>query len=109
MDPEKPLSWERLFLSRAKIHRPMIRWLVIFALAWALYRLLEFGIEWLSRATREINGPTRGERSVLRGDELVACAGCGVHVPRSRALVQRGQSYCSAGCRDGGGASRPEP
>jgi len=81
----------------------MIRWLVILALAWALYRLIESGIEWLSRATRELHGEAREGRRTLESDELVACGGCGVHVPRSRALVRRGQAFCSVGCRDGGG------
>ena len=82
----------------------MIRWLVILALAWVLYRLIESGIEWLSRATREVGGGDREGRRTLPGDELVACEGCGVHVPRSRALVRHGQAFCSAACRDGGGA-----
>lgn len=87
----------------------MIRWLVILALAWALYRLIESGIEWLSRAAREVQGGTRERHGILRAGELVACARCGVHVPKSRALVRRGQAFCSAGCRDGDGASGPEP
>lgn len=82
----------------------MIRWLVLLAIAWALYRLIESGIERLSRTTREVGGGARQTRPTLTGDELVACARCGVHIPRSRALVRHGQAFCSAACRDGGGA-----
>ncbi len=81
----------------------MIRWLVILAVVWIVFRLIESGIERLSR-TKDLGGGTQEARGSLGGDELVACAGCGVHVPSSRALVRRGEAFCSVACRDGGGA-----
>ena len=32
-------------------------------------------------------------------ETLVRCAGCGVHVARSRILTQGGEPYCSEECR----------
>jgi uncharacterized protein len=33
-------------------------------------------------------------------EEMVSCAQCGVHLPRSEALQARGLHYCSAAHRD---------
>jgi len=30
------------------------------------------------------------------GEDMVRCAQCGVHLPRSESLVTRGRHYCSA-------------
>jgi len=32
--------------------------------------------------------------------DMVACAHCGVHLPRGEALMQRGRSYCCQAHRD---------
>ena len=34
--------------------------------------------------------------------DMVTCAHCGVHLPRSEALTAGGHSYCSAAHRDAG-------
>ena len=70
----------------------VVKFLVI-AFAVALLLWLLFG-----RAPR--NGkPPRGAK---RGgtEEMVSCAQCGVHLPRSEALAARSLHYCSAAHRD---------
>jgi uncharacterized protein len=48
---------------------------------------------WLVR--RALRGPTNiQKRSDIQG-ELVACAHCGVHLPRSEARMEQGALYCS--------------
>ena len=39
-------------------------------------------------------------------EDMVRCAQCGVHLPRSESLVTQGQYYCSAEHR---GRHQPEP
>ena len=48
---------------------------------------------WLIRRALRASQPK--ERPPVQGD-LVACARCGVHLPRSEGLVTRGLYYCSA-------------
>ena len=71
----------------------MVKVLII-AAAIALLLWLLFG-----RASRSSSKPPRGEQ---RGDaeEMVSCAHCGVHLPRSEALAARSLHYCSAAHRD---------
>ncbi|WP_119352541.1 PP0621 family protein [Azohydromonas sediminis] len=35
-------------------------------------------------------------------EDMLTCAHCGVHLPRSEALVAGGRAYCSAAHRDAG-------
>ena len=42
--------------------------------------------------------------SVAQVEGMVACAHCGVHLPTSLALAERGKAYCSAAHRDAGPA-----
>jgi uncharacterized protein len=66
---------------------------LIIALAVALLLWLLFG------RTRRHDKPPRGTR---RGgaEDMVTCAHCGVHLPRSEALAARSLHYCSAAHRD---------
>ncbi len=34
------------------------------------------------------------------GEDLIACATCGVYLPRQRALTELSGAFCSAECRD---------
>jgi len=69
---------------------------LIIAVAVALLLWLLFG-----RSARR-GEPPRGGRNDARGgaEEMVACAHCGVHLPRSEALAARSLHYCSAAHRD---------
>jgi uncharacterized protein len=66
---------------------------VIIALAVGLLLWLLFG-----------RGPRKGKppRGAKRGgaEEMVTCAHCGVHLPRSDALAARSLHYCSVEHRD---------
>jgi uncharacterized protein len=68
--------------------------LVIIVAAVGLLLWLLFG-----RASRL---PPGGAKPGARGsaEGMVACAQCGVHLPRSEALAARGLHYCSAAHRD---------
>jgi uncharacterized protein len=73
----------------------MLKFLIVVVAVVALVWLL------LGRSARK-GGPTRGaHRSANHGaEDMVACAFCGVHLPRSEALAARGLHYCSAAHRD---------
>jgi uncharacterized protein len=62
----------------------MSKILVFAALAFVIYLLL--------RSSRVRRSRPRGDRPV---ESMVACEGCGVHLPRSEALVSQGRFYCS--------------
>jgi uncharacterized protein len=70
--------------------------LLIIAVAVGLLLWLLFGRA--SRAPRR--GPPKDARGGAEG--MVACAHCGVHLPRSEAMPVRGLHYCSAAHRDAG-------
>jgi uncharacterized protein len=59
---------------------------------------------WLLFGARARRGPREEERTRRQGDAsseaMVACAHCGVHLPRSEALDARGLHYCSVAHRD---------
>ena len=58
--------------------------------------LLVVAAVWLVR--RALRGSAPGEQAAgkpLTGGELVACAHCGVHLPRSEARPGAGGLYCS--------------
>jgi uncharacterized protein len=66
---------------------------VIIGIAVALLLWLLFG-----RASRT---PPGAKRDVRGGaEEMVTCAHCGVHLPRSESLAARGLHYCSVAHRD---------
>jgi uncharacterized protein len=46
---------------------------------------------WLIR--RALRGPTMKNKPPVQG-ELVACARCGMHLPRAEALLADGLAYC---------------
>ena len=69
---------------------------LIIAVAVALLLWLLFG-----RSARHRKPPDRGRRDAPGGaEEMVSCAHCGVHLPRSDALAARSLHYCSTAHRD---------
>lgn len=70
--------------------------LLIIAIAVGLLLWLLFG-----RSARNGEPPRRGQRNGRGGaEDMVTCAHCGVHLPRSEALAARSLHYCSAAHRD---------
>jgi uncharacterized protein len=50
---------------------------------------------WIAKRYRQ--GVDARDAAAPRGDEdMVRCAQCGIHLPRSEGLVTRGRYYCSA-------------
>ncbi len=84
----------------------MTRFLVVLILLLYAAYLASRGLEHLRQRLSKAGNVSAGERHLGHG-ELVACANCGVHVPRSRALEAResvgtavsSRFYCSEGCR----------
>ncbi|HET7791944.1 MAG TPA: PP0621 family protein [Rhizobacter sp.] len=53
------------------------------------------GVLWLMRSLRKPHlPPTPAQPSSPKNEEMVACAQCGVHLPRSEALPGRGGVFC---------------
>ncbi len=98
----------------------MFRLIVLIALVLAATYLMEAVIRRVRRELGDPGGPaTRGPASrgrmrkpvdeavfgrqsttVAPGDQLVACAGCGIHTPYSRALwLGKVGPFCSEACR----------
>jgi uncharacterized protein len=75
---------------------------LIIALAVALLLWLLFG-----RAPRGGKAPLGARRG--GAEDMVSCAHCGVHLPRSEALAARSLHYCSAAHRDARGDGPPRP
>ena len=68
--------------------------LLLIALAVALLVWLIFG------RRRDAPPRKRGGPPATGAEEMVSCAQCGVHLPRSEALAARGLHYCSGSHRD---------
>lgn len=79
----------------------MIRLLLLVALAYLAW----LGVEGLMGRLRLSAGFTRRPlrpqppEAGDAGETLVRCAGCGVHVPRSRAVAGESEVFCSEDCR----------
>jgi uncharacterized protein len=80
----------------------MLKFLII-AAAVALLLWLLFG-----RGARKVKPPPRASKHG-GAEEMVTCAHCGVHLPRSEALAARSLHYCSAAHRDAPGDAPPHP
>lgn len=49
---------------------------------------------WRSRREPEAPDPARAPRPPALPQDMLACAHCGVHLPRSEALMVGNQAYC---------------
>jgi uncharacterized protein len=89
----------------------LLRLLALFALAVVLWLLLESGAAFVrgrltGRRPASRMPPPRPARTVAL--DLVRCAGCGIHVPRQRALQAGGAIYCNEACRTAQTPRAPE-
>jgi uncharacterized protein len=57
--------------------------------------IVVLAVLWLARALRKPKLPSRPVERLPEQEEMVACAQCGVHLPRSEALPGRGGVFCS--------------
>jgi len=69
--------------------------LLLIALAVAVLVWLLFG-----RRSRDRPPRKKNSQSPSGTEDMVSCARCGVHLPRSEALAARGLHYCSSAHRD---------
>ncbi len=65
----------------------LIRLIGIAILFWLLYRLI---LALLNKARR----PAQRPQPMVNGESMVRCEECGVHVPKSEALIYRDKYYC---------------
>jgi uncharacterized protein len=72
---------------------------VILLLAVLLLLWMLFG---RSRRGDRADRPPRGTPPAAQAEGMVACAHCGVHLPRSEAVLAGALSYCSAAHREAG-------
>ncbi len=81
----------------------MIRMLVLAGVALALTSLVNEGFERLKSRLGGGTTPDGSPESIpggARHGELVACSSCGVHILRSRALLDdASRVFCTEGCR----------
>ena len=62
----------------------IVLFVIIGLIVWGLFR--GFGRERVARGEREARRAA--------GEDMVACARCGVHMPRSEARIDAGSFYC---------------
>lgn len=101
----------------------MLRILVLVAIAVALAYVVDQAFQRLlpppdsrrrgqgapRRSGQRRGGSQRGgPRRAVSSGRLVACSVCGVRVPEQRAIVERGEIFCSPTCRSARGAPRRE-
>jgi len=67
----------------------MLKWLLLFAIAYVAFRF------WLRALPKK--SPSRGERAA---EPMIACAECGTHVPQSEAICGKDRCFCSIQHRD---------
>ena len=68
-----------------------------------------FALLWLLRRTVRSKLPQRDEAPALNvPQEMVACAVCGLHLPRAEALPGRGGVFCGEAHRTAFEATHPE-
>ncbi|MGP1628966.1 MAG: PP0621 family protein [Giesbergeria sp.] len=63
-----------------------------------LVLLVVLGVAYLVWRAKRVNSkkPAQPPGKLPAPQDMVACAHCGVHVPRSDAWLRDGRSYCSA-------------
>lgn len=71
----------------------LIRLIVLALVFWLLYRM---ALRLLSK--NETKAPPRPKV----GTDMVRCAHCGIHIPKSEALQRDGHDYCSEEHREAG-------
>lgn len=87
--------WKSCCSAAAPESDGVVKLLIVLG-AVALLLWLLFGGRSRGRRQADAPGPRRGAGS----EAMVTCAHCGVHLPASEALADRGLHYCSAAHRD---------
>jgi uncharacterized protein len=74
-----------------------------------LILLIVLAIVWLSRSNRRVRPPASGEPAAPPRQTMLACAQCGLHLPRDEALPGRGGVFCSEAHRAEYERAHPAP
>ena len=61
---------------------------------------------WILRSYRHRVDRSADEPPPARGENMVQCASCGVHLPRSESIAAQGRYYCSPEHQRSGEAER---
>jgi AmpD protein len=84
------LFWKSFFRE----HDILIKWLLLFAGAGALYLWVKGKKQ--TKLNRDEAAKIKAERSkVVQPEVIVQCTHCSVHLPKSEATIQEGRFYCS--------------
>ncbi|MCP4653895.1 MAG: hypothetical protein GY856_00610 [bacterium] len=89
----------------------MSRWILLIVIALVVSYLIDSQAKRLRRRVDDLRGaarpgnPTRSAQVHTVG-ELVACATCGVHVPKQRSLGEGSRRFCSEACRQRSATTR---
>lgn len=62
---------------------------------------------WFGRGSRREHDPGPGSRKDGAAEDMIRCAHCGVHLPRSEALLDGGLPYCTEAHRVAGPRDTP--
>jgi uncharacterized protein len=63
-------------------------------------------VYWILKSYRRRVGRTDGAARPAGGENMVQCARCGVHLPRSESVSVQGRTYCSLEHQQAGEAER---
>ena len=64
----------------------LIKLILLALAAWVVYRLVKS----YGRGIKQEDAPKNAN-----GEDMVCCAHCGVHLPRSESIVSNGESFCT--------------
>lgn len=64
----------------------LIKLILLALAAWVVYRL----VKGYGRGVKREEPPKN-----VGGEDMVCCAHCGVHLPRSESIVSNGESFCT--------------
>jgi uncharacterized protein len=74
-----------------------------------LILLIVLAIVWLSRGNRRVRPPASREPAAPERQTMLACAQCGLHLPRDETLPGRGGVFCSEAHRAEYERAHPAP
>jgi len=73
----------------------LIRLIIFGLIFWLLYRTVQ-------RLLNKPPSPQSQQPRKVTSTDMVRCAHCGIHIPKSEALQRDGRNYCSEEHRDAG-------
>jgi uncharacterized protein len=92
----------------------LLFWIAVIGVVWIAIKFAQASARRVERSAREARergeggdaGPKAGRGGAPRGELMVRCAHCGVHLPQSDAVSAGALHYCSGAHRDAGPKAR---